>query len=202
MHFLQNSEAWSRQIKKNSERGTRVEMRTHKRSYRSRWFHELDSELSDEIRRNIGNNVVFTKVSSCIKEAGSNLHRQFQRVHKSLSIFTMDPWHTHPSSLRSERSGRKSRPQSERRGSCRISAKRTTRRMVGLYDGTLLLHAQRARQDGRWQDSIREEIWPEIWRTINLFWNVSEYIPITAKDKSRAHQFGKTTLKGTPFRRK
>ena len=41
----------------------------------------------------------------------------------------------------------------------RYDATWTARRMVGLCDGMLLLLAQRARQDGRWQDSIREEIW-------------------------------------------
>ena len=33
------------------ERGKRVEMRTPKRSNRTRWFHEVDSELSDEDRK-------------------------------------------------------------------------------------------------------------------------------------------------------
>ena len=46
--------------------------------------------------------------------------------------FTLESWHRHTSSLRSERSGRKSRPQSERRNSCRPRAMRTTRTMVGL----------------------------------------------------------------------
>ena len=41
----------------------------------------------------------------------------------------------------------------------RYGATWTARRMVGLCDGKLLLLAQRARQDGRWQDSIREEMW-------------------------------------------
>ena len=42
-----------------------------KRSNRARCIHELDSELSDENKRYIGNNVVFTKDSSAIKEAGN-----------------------------------------------------------------------------------------------------------------------------------
>ena len=102
-----------------------------------------------------------------------NLHRKFQRDHWSLSRLTMESWHKHPSSLRNERSGRKSRPQSERRNSYRTRAKRTARWTVGRCDGMLLLLAQRARKDGRWQDSVREEIWPEVWRTINSFWNIS-----------------------------
>ena len=52
----------------------------HKRCNRARWLHELDPELSNEHKRNIGNNVVFTKFSFCVTEAGKNLHTQFQRV--------------------------------------------------------------------------------------------------------------------------
>ena len=59
----------------------------------------------------------------------------------------------------------------------------------------LLLLAQRARKDGRWQDSVWEEMWSEIWRTSILFGTLVEYIPMTAKDKSRIHQFGKRNLK-------
>ena len=67
-----------------------------------------------------------------------------------------------PHRVRNERSRRKSRPQSERRNSCRTRAKWTTRSKVVLCDEMLSLHAQHARQDGRWQDSIREAIWPEV----------------------------------------
>ena len=73
----------------------------------------------------------------------------------------MESWHKHPSLLGNEWSGRENLPQSEKRNSYRTRAKRTTRKMVGLCDGMLLLLAQRARKDGRWHDSIREEIWQE-----------------------------------------
>ena len=92
------------------------------------------------------------------------IYTQFQGVYSSLSRFTMES--------RNERGGRKSRPQSERRNSCFTRAKRTARRMVGLCDGMLRLLSKRARQDGRWQDSIGEQIWPELWRTSNSFWNI------------------------------
>ena len=52
----------------------------HKRCNPARWLFELDPELSDGNKRNIGNNVVFTKISFCVTEAGKNLHTQFQRV--------------------------------------------------------------------------------------------------------------------------
>ena len=45
-----------------------------------------------------------------------------------------------------------------------------------------------------WQPS--RSTWPVTWRTINSF-QIVEYIPITAKDMSRVHQFGTKTLKGT-----
>ena len=69
----------------------------------------------------------------------------------------------------------------------------------GVCDGMLLLLAERARQDARWHDSIREMIWEEISRTINPFLNIVEYIPITAKDKSKIHQVGETALTGRFF---
>ena len=42
--------------------------------------------------------------------------------------------------------------------------------MVGLCDVMLVFLAQRAGNAGWWHDSIREEIWPDTWRTINSFW--------------------------------
>ena len=91
---------------------------------------------------------------------------------KLCSRFANISWHKHSSSLRHERSGRKGRPQSERRNSYRNSAKRITRIMMGLLEGMLLLSAERALQSGRWQDSIREHIWQIIWPTINISCNI------------------------------
>ena len=84
----------------------------------------------------------------------------------------MESWHRHSSSLRHERSCRKSRPQSERRNSYRNSAKRTTRSMVGLRDGMLLFLAERALQNGRWQDSFREQICQIIWPAVKILWSI------------------------------
>ena len=67
--------------------------------------------------------------------------------------------------------------------------------MAGLSFGMLLLLAQRARQDGRLQDSIREEIRPAIYGPSIPVGTSVEYVPVSAKDKSRVHQFGKETLK-------
>ena len=60
-----------------------------------------------------------------------------------------------------------------------------------------LLLAQRARQDGRWQESIREEMWPDICRTINSLWNIGlSTSQLFAKEKSRVQQFGSVGVGG------
>ena len=169
LHLLQTLETWSRQISKDLNVETRVEMRTQQSCNRARWCHELDSKLSDEEKGNMGNTIVFTEISSSVTEEG-NWHRQFQIIDCFLSGFARESWHQHPSSPRKERSDGK--PSTERRNSDRTRARRTARSMVGLCDGMLLLLAQRARWDDRWQDSIRAETWPDVWRTINSFWNI------------------------------
>ena len=159
LHLLQSSETWSRQITKFWTWKTSRDADTET-LWRAKWFHELDSQVSDEDKRKhwkTCRNLQKTYIS--VTEAGNNLHRQFQIIYYSLLRFTMESWHKHTSSLGNARSDRKSRPQNERRNSCRIRATRTTRRMLGLYDGILLLLTQRARQDDRLQNSIREHIY-------------------------------------------
>ena len=79
-------------------------------------------------------------------------------IHYSLARFTMESWHKHFSSLRSEPSGKKSRPQSETRNSYRTRAKRTTRRMVGLCDGMLLLLARKSRKATKWWGETKDSL--------------------------------------------
>ena len=129
--------------------------------------------------RHVGDNVVFTKMSSSFAEAGKNFHRQFTVISWGLSRSTMESWHKHLSSLRKERSRREGRPQSVRRDSYRTSAKWTTWRMVVLCDGMLLSLVQRARQDGRWQDGGR----PIPFRTL-IGWVHSDYREGQVKDPS------------------
>ena len=97
----------------------------------------------------------------------------------------------HSSSLRSERSGRKSRPHSEDRYCRRTWAKRPPRRMAGLCDWVTCVNVYDMMAG---KNSSREKILEEISRAVNSF--VLEYIPITTKDKARVHQFGKKKLKG------
>ena len=90
----------------------------------------------------------------------------------------MKTWHKHTSSLRNERSGRRSRPQSERRNSYRTRAKRTTRRTVGLCDGMLLLLC--ATCTTRWPMTSRQfekRYGQNNWRTANSFWNIGWVFP-------------------------
>ena len=172
-----------------SERGEWVEMRRRERPNRARRFREWDPEFSDEDKGNIGNNVVFTKIYFFVTEAGNNLHRKFQSISWSLSIFTMGSWHKHTSSLRNERSGRKSRLQSERGNSHRTRPKRTTRRMVWLCDGTAIVTC--ATCTTRWpmaRQRSRKDMSNNLTDHQSPLEHLVEYIPITAKDKSRVHQ--------------
>ena len=141
-------------------------MRTQKRSNRARWLHESASQLSDKNERNTGDNVVFTNISSSVTEAGNNYTDISRRVCSNWSKCAMESWHKNPSSLRNERSGRKSRPQSERRNSNRTSAWWIV----------------------RWQDTIREKILSNMWWTINslrnIVWEHADYLERQVKNLS------------------
>ena len=167
----------------NSERGTRVDMRTRKRSYVQEDFTNWISDSSDEDGRNIGDNVVFTKSSSSVTEAWKNLHRKFQRVYESLPRFTMKSLQKHLSSL--------SRPQSERRNSCRTRAKRTTRRIGGTVRWTAAVYLRNV------QDSIPTRCVARSLTDHQFFlghWLSTSQLPV--KEKSRVHHFGKKIVKG------
>ena len=102
----------------------------------------------------------------------------------------MTSWHKHSSSLRHERSGRKW-PQSERRWKkeqLSQQCKADYQQNGGLRGGMLVLFAERASQNGRWQDSIREQVWQIIWPTIKILSTIGW-----------VHQFWKETLKGKFF---
>ena len=104
----------------------------------------------------------------------------------------MESWHKHRSSLRHERSGRKSRLPSERRKQLSLSCKagppeeRWDRAME-----MLMLLADRAGQYGKWQDSIREDIWPEVWQIINSFWNADWGYPTFRERQIKSTSFWK-----------
>ena len=95
---------------------------------------KMDSKLSDGDKGNIGICVLFTKSSS----ARQNFHGQWRRDRHCVSRSKIESWRDCTSSLRIERSGRKSRPQSERSCCNRSCSKRSTGRVVGLCDGVLL----------------------------------------------------------------
>ena len=91
----------------------------------------IDPGLSDEYKRNIGNHVAFTKIS---------LHGEFHKVN-SKTCRDLQWNHDASTPHRSDMNGaaERQRPHSERRNRHRTSAKRTTRRMVALCDGMLLI---------------------------------------------------------------
>ena len=63
--------------------------------------------------------------------------------------------------------------------------------MVGGFRGMLLLSAKYSGSLVRWEDALRKAVRPFI-----LFGAMVEYHPISAKDLSRLHQFGKKVLPG------
>ena len=105
-----------------------------------------------------------------------------KRVHGSLSRSTMESGCEHSSSLRNERSGRKSRPHSEDRYSRRTWSERPPRRMVGLCDRVSCVNAY-DKMAGK--NSSREKILEEIGQTVSHFTALVDYIPNTAKDEVR-----------------
>ena len=86
--------------------------------------------------------------------------------------------------------------QSKGRHLCRIVAIRSEWKLVGRFHGMLYQRAKRQRsiiwlEDAPWKtfgQSFKEPIIP--------FGTLVEYHPITAKDQSRIHQFGKKVLPG------
>ena len=152
-------------------------MRTHKSFNRGGGFRELDSDLSDDNERNIGDNVVFTKISSSVTDAGNHLHRK--SLLKLVKIYNGITTQA-PLVLINERSGRKSRPQSERRN---IPVRRNA--IVICFNE----HGQMA--DGK--TAFEKDLVRNLTDHQSPFGTLVEHIPITAKGKSRIHQFDKKT---------
>ena len=58
----------------------------------------------------------------------------------------------------------------------------------------LYLSAKHSRSLVWWENSIRETFWETILRTDHSVWFIGWVLPISAKDQSRIHQFGKESL--------
>ena len=68
--------------------------------------------------------------------------------------------------------------------------------MVGGFHGVLLLTAKRSRSLVRWEDTLRKAVRKPFNGTVKPLGAMVEYHPISAKDLSRLHQFGKKVLPG------
>ena len=176
---------------KNSERGKRVEMRIQKRFNRARWYHELDSELSEKNERNIGDNVVFTKISSSVTD--------------NWKVKACQDWqwnHYTSTPHRSETNGVAERAVPRVNDGTAIAPVQSglsEEFWLGLCDGMIVLLAQRARQK-RQHSRFFLYIYGQTFDGPSTpFETLVDYVPITAKDKSRIHQYGQTTLKGIFF---
>ena len=76
------------------------------------------------------------------------------------------------------------------------NAKWTTRRVVGLCDGNAIVTC--APCTTKWPTARRHPR-KDLAKNVTDLRHIVEYIPITAKDRSRIHQFGQKTLKGVCF---
>ena len=143
-----------------------------------RWRQEI-SETMSSVQKN----------NSPVTEAGKNSRRQFQK-HFSLSRFTMESWHTHPSSFRNERSGRQSRPQSGKKEQLSHSWWLPQE----WWDCMTECHPPNAaRQSGHMaRQHPRKGMARHVTDHEVPFGTLVGYISIEPKDKSRIHSFGQT----------
>ena len=100
------------------------------------------------------NRILFEDISVSIPKARKDLHRQLRGVHSSASGSSIDARQIlrivqKPTESQRERAVRRVREGCDSDGS-----KWLTPSMVGLCGGSSLPLAQRARPNGRWQDSI------------------------------------------------
>ena len=91
---------------------------------------------------------------------------------------------------------RKSSAQSKGRHLCRIAAIGSKWKLVGRFHGMSHLSAKRHRSIVWWEDAYERRFGQPFKGPIIPFGSLVEYYPITAKDQSRIHQFGKKVLPG------
>ena len=104
---------------------------------------------------------------------------------ESLNFYTL--------SIRDEWSCWKSCAQSQRRNFCGIVAGRLGWKMVGGFHGMVLQSANCPKLLGRRANSVKKKktIRRTTQRTTDFFGGMVEYCPISSRDQSRLHQFGK-----------
>ena len=136
----------------------------------------------------------FAKVPGTWEETKSHLHWQFLGIRQSLWRSFLESLHVYTTPIGDQRYCRKSSAQSKGRHLCCIAAIGSKWKLVGRFYGMLHLSAKRHRFIVWWEDAL----WKTFWATIPIipFGSLVEYYPITAKDQSRIHQFGKKELPG------
>ena len=122
-------------------------------------------------------------------KARKDLRRRFQGYCRSVSGSAMDTRHGYSPSFRNQRDRGKRCSTSNKGNSDTDGSKWLARSMVGLCDGMSLPLAQRARQDGPWQDSVWENIlclnrWP--FGPVRS--HKVSYNPSPSNDEVRLHQ--------------
>ena len=162
----------------------------------TRFSHPMDPVVSVQNENFLGYGKKFTKVSRAFGKAESHLYWRFVGIWQILWRFIMESLHINTSSIWDEWDCRKSSAQNKGRNTCSIVAIRSGWKLVGWFYAMLLLPARCPRPPGRRETPYERRFGKPLEGPIIPFWAMVEYHPISAKDPSRLHQFGKTFLRG------
>ena len=124
-----------------------------------------------------------------------HLHWQFLGIRQSLWRSLLESLHVYTTPIRNKWYCWKSSAQSKGRHLCCIVAIGSKWNLVGRFHEMLHLSAKRHRSIVWWEDALWK-IGQPFQVPIIPFGSWVEYYPITAKDQSRIHQFGKKVLRG------
>ena len=108
----------------------------------------------------------------------------------------LESLHVYTTQIRNKWDCWKSSAQSKGRHLCCIAAIGSKWKLVGRFHGMLHLSAKRHRSLIWWEDALWKTFWATFKGPIIPIGSLVEYHPITAKDQSRIHQFGKNVLPG------
>ena len=163
----------------------------------TRSCHSMDSVLPVQNLNFSGNGKEFTKVSRTVTKAKSYLHRQFIGVWQILWRILMESSNFDTSSIRDKQCCWESGAENKRRNlSCTVTI-RLGWKMVGGFYGMLLLSAKMFKTS--WQMGklpVKDDSENHSKGAIFPFGVMVEYHPISARDQSILHQFGKKVLPG------
>ena len=156
----------------------------------------MDPGISVQNKNFAGNTKQLAKVPGTREETKSHLHWQLLGIRQSLWRSLLESLHVYTTPIRNKWDCWKSSAQSKRRHLCCIVAIGSKWKLVGRFCGMWHLSAKPFRSIIWWEDALWRRFGQPGKGPIIPFGSLVEYYPITAKDQSRIHQFGKKVLLG------